>query len=57
MGRGTDRDRNDSWNILKIAKRAINKKDRPSYLCGGSNRATLSSGYNQTVHGYEKTQF
>ena len=34
MGRGTDRDRNDSWNILKIAKRAINKKERLSYFTG-----------------------
>jgi len=52
-----NRDRNGSSNIYKIAKNAINNKERPSYLCREiSNQGTLSSVYNQTLHGYEKTR-
>ena len=46
-----NRDRNGSSNIYKIARNAIHKVARPSYLCREtSNQAILSSGYNQTLH-------
>jgi len=32
-----NRDRNGSSNIYKIAKNAINKLERPSYLCRETN--------------------
>ena len=45
-----NRDRNGSSNIYKIAKQAINKLDRPSYLCREiSNQALKPSCYNQTL--------
>jgi hypothetical protein len=51
-----NRDRNGSSNIYKIAEKAINKLERPSYLCRESNQALKPSCYNQTLQGYEKTQ-
>jgi len=52
-----NRDRNGSSNIYKIALNAINKLERPSYLCREtSNQSTSTSAYNQTLYGYEKTQ-
>ena len=53
-----NRDRNGSSNIYKIAKNAINNKERPSYLCREikSNQSASTSAYNQTLCGYEKTQ-
>jgi hypothetical protein len=52
-----NRDRNGSSNIYKIAEKAINKLERPSYLCREtSNQALKPSCYNQTLHGYEKSQ-
>ena len=45
-----NRDRNGSSNIYKIAKQAINKLERPSYLCREtSNQALLPSCYKQTL--------
>jgi hypothetical protein len=45
-----NRDRNGSSNIYKIAKQAINKLERPSYLCREiSNQALKPSCYNQTL--------
>jgi hypothetical protein len=38
-----NRDRNGSSNIYKIAENAINKKERPSYLCRESNHPLLPS--------------
>ena len=37
---------------LKIVLKAINKLERPSYLC----RELKPSCYKQTLQGYEKTQ-
>ena len=53
-----NRDRNGSSNIYKIAKNAINKLERPSYLCREtkSNQALKPSCYNQTLQGNEKSQ-
>lgn len=51
-----NRDRNGSSNIYKIAEKAINKLERPSYLCRESNQALNPSCYKQTLQGYEKTQ-
>ena len=52
-----NRDRNGSSNIYKIAEKAINKLERPSYLCREtSNQALKPSCYKQTLQGYEKTQ-
>jgi hypothetical protein len=52
-----NRDRNGSSNIYKIAKNAINKLERPSYLCREtSNQALLPSCYKQTLRGNEKSQ-
>ena len=53
-----NRDRNGSSNIYKIAKNAINKLERPNYLCREttSNQALLPSCYKQTLHGNEKSQ-
>ena len=52
-----NRDRNGSSNIYKIAKNAINKLERPSYLCREiSNQALLPSCYKQTLQGNEKSQ-
>ena len=45
-----NRDRNGSSNIYKIAKQAINKLERPSYLCREtSNQALLPSCYKQNL--------
>jgi len=46
-----NRDRNGSSNIYKIAKNAINNKERPSYLCREikSNQSASTSTYNQTL--------
>lgn len=45
-----NRDRNGSSNIYKIAKNAINKLERPSYLCREtSNQALKPCCYNQTL--------
>ena len=57
-GRGLwNRDRNGSSNIYKIAKNAINKLERPSYLCREtSNQALKPSCYKQTLRGNEKSQ-
>ena len=45
-----NRDRNGSSNIYKIAKNAINKLERPSYLCREtSNQALKPSCYKQTL--------
>jgi hypothetical protein len=49
-------DRNGSSNIYKIAEKAINKLERPSYLCRESNQALKPSCYKQTLQGYENTQ-
>jgi hypothetical protein len=50
-----NRDRNGSSNIYKIAETAINKLERPSYLCREiSNQAVLTNCYKQTLHGNEK---
>jgi len=50
-----NRDRNGSSNIYKIAEAAINKLERPSYLCREtSNQAVLTNCYKQTLHGNEK---
>jgi transposase-like protein len=43
-------------NIYKIALKAINKLERPSYLCRESNQALKPSCYKQTLQWYEKTQ-
>ena len=51
-----NRDRNGSSNIYKIAEKAINKLERPSYLCRESNQALKPRCYKQTLQGYEKTQ-
>ena len=51
-----NRDRNGSSNIYKIALKAVNKLERPSYLCRESNQALKPSCYKQTLQGYEKTQ-
>lgn len=52
-----NRDRNGSSNIYKIAKNAINKLERPSYLCREtSNQALKPSCYKQTLQGNEKSQ-
>jgi len=51
-----NRDRNGSSNIYKIALKAINKLERPSYLCRESNQALKPRCYKQTLQGYEKTQ-
>ena len=51
-----NRDRNGSSNIYKIALKAINKLERPSYLCRESNQALKPSCYKQTLQGYETTQ-
>ena len=51
-----NRDRNGSSNIYKIAEKAINKLERPSYLCRESNQALKPSCYKQTLQGYEKAQ-
>jgi hypothetical protein len=51
-----NRDRNGSSNIYKIAEKAINKLERPSYLCRESNQALNPSCYKQTLQGYETTQ-
>jgi hypothetical protein len=53
-----NRDRNGSSNIYKIAKNAITKLERPSYLCREtkSNQALLPSCYKQTLQGNEKSQ-
>ena len=52
-----NRDRNGSSNIYKIAVNAINKLERPSYLCREtSNQSASTSAYNQTLCGYEKTK-
>jgi hypothetical protein len=45
-----NRDRNGSSNIYRIANNAINKLERPSYLCREtSNQALKPSCYNQTL--------
>jgi hypothetical protein len=45
-----NRDRNGSSSIYKIAKNAINKLERPTYLCREtSNQALKPSCYNQTL--------
>ena len=51
-----NRDRNGSSNIYKIAETAINKLERPSYLCREikSNQAVLPNCYKQTIQGTEK---
>jgi len=50
-----NRDRNGSSNIYKIAETAINKLERPSYLCREtSNQVVLTNCYEQTLHGNEK---
>ena len=50
-----NRDRNGSSNIYKIAETAINKLERPSYLCREiSNQVVLTNCYKQTLHGNEK---
>jgi hypothetical protein len=51
-----NRDRNGSSNIYKIAETAINKLERPSYLCREikSNQAVLPNCYKQTIQGAEK---
>ena len=51
-----NRDRNGSSNIYKIAETAINKLERPSYLCREikSNQAVLPNCYKQTIQGNEK---
>jgi len=46
-----NRDRNGSSNIYKIAYQAINKLERPSYLCRESNHPLKTSGGSQTTHG------
>ena len=53
-----NRDRNGSSNIYKISKNAINKLERPSYLCREtkSNQALKPSCYNQHLNGNEKSQ-
>jgi len=46
-----NRDRNGSSNIYKIAYQAINKLERPSYLCRKtSNQAVLTNCYKQNIH-------
>jgi hypothetical protein len=45
-----NRDRNGSSNIYRIANNAINKLERPTYLCREtSNQALKPSCYNQTL--------
>ena len=46
-----NRDRNGSSNIYKIAETAINKLERPSYLCREtkSNQAVLPNCYKQNI--------
>ena len=46
-----NRDRNGSSNIYKIAEVAINKLERPNYLCREikSNQAVLPNCYKQTI--------
>lgn len=55
-----NRDRNGSSNIYKIAYNAINKKERPTYLCRETKKEviirTKRCRKNQNLLGYEKTQ-
>ena len=39
-----NRDENSSRNIYKIAYNAINKKERPEYMCRSKNCETVISG-------------
>ena len=51
-----NRDCNGAKNIYKIAENAVKKIARPAYLCRGTFQAIFKSGYNQNLHGNEKTR-
>lgn len=51
-----NRDCNGAKNIYKIASSAVNKIARPDYLCRTTSQAIFKNGYNQNLHGYEKTR-
>ena len=51
-----NRDCNGAKNIYKIAENAVKQIARPDYLCRGTFQAIFKSGYNQNLHGNEKTR-
>jgi hypothetical protein len=51
-----NRDCNGAKNIYKIAENAVKQINRPDYLCRGTFQAIFKSGYNQNLHGNEKTR-
>jgi len=51
-----NRDCNGAKNIYKIAENSVKSIARPVYLCRGTFQAIFKSGYNQNLHGNEKTQ-
>jgi transposase len=51
-----NRDCNGAKNIYKIASSAVYKIARPAYLCRTISQAIFKNGYNQNLHGDEKTR-